>query len=741
MRAAVMRMTSGRTIAAVVGAAILATGVTTAATHDHTRTTLPTSVPGWAHPAALVGSAPGDETVHARVYLPWRDPAGLAALTRAVSTPGSVGYGRFLTPAQFRERFAPSPSDVARVRDWVRRGGLRVVETSDDGQYVAVEGTVAQAQRTFSTTLGRYHAFGTTLRAPETAPSVPASLAHAVSAIVGLDDGTQARPLASPPNETPSGVTPAKVADPGVGFRQGTPCSTSWGEKTVTLPQPIAGSTEKPLAPCGYTPAQVRGLYGLGSGDTGAGQTVAFVGANASPTIVADVTQYSRLHNLPDPQISQMVPPGIYQRPTTPKNDPGSFFGEQTLDAEAIHTTAPGAKLLYVASSNAGQDFDRSVKFVVDRHLAPILSISYGFSGETVPQGFVNSLNAIFAQAVATGVGVFVSSGDDGDNASTLGKTAVDFYANTPNVTAVGGTSAAIVRGSGGSVFTPGGAPAAVPAQSSVSGGGIYGIDDPNNAVNKPGWTRAFEVGWQTGVTAATGTLSPAPTGTAPPTATRYTFAGTLDPGAPAFGGGGGGGVSAVFPQPSYQQGITDSARDGSSGAAGTTGRAVPDISALADPNTGFLVGQTQRFPDGTYYDEYRIGGTSLAAPLIAGMAAVANQRAGRDLGFLNPRIYAVYRQAAGTLYDVDAADLSSSAEFGSTPAVFRVNFTDGVSAAGGRTYSVRTLETANQSLRSVRGYDTATGVGTPRDPSFLSALGTVTPLPFTPDSKSPKVR
>lgn len=336
MRATVMRVISGKT-AAVVGAAILAAGVVTAATHDHTRAVMPRSIPSWVRPAALLGSAPADETVHARVYLPWRDPAGLAALDRAVSTPGSAEYGRFLSPAQFRGRFAPTTSDVARVRDWLRHSGLRVVETAGDGQYVAVEGTVAQAQRTFGTTLGRYRAFGTTLRAPESAPSVPASLAHTVSAIVGLDDGTQARPLAAP-NEAPSGVTPAKVADPGVGFRQGTPCSTSWGEKTVTLPQAVAGGTVKPLAPCGCTPAQVRGLYGLGSGDTGAGQTVAFVGANASPTIVAHVIQYSRLHNLPDAQISQMVPPGIYQRPTTPKNDPGSFFGEQTLDAEAIHT-------------------------------------------------------------------------------------------------------------------------------------------------------------------------------------------------------------------------------------------------------------------------------------------------------------------------------------------------------------------------------------------------------------------
>ncbi|GAB2916305.1 S53 family peptidase [Rhodococcus aerolatus] len=726
---------------AVTAALALAVGGATTAAAGPSRAALADSQPSWAVPAALLAPTPADTPVTARVYLPWRDPAGLAATTAAVTTPGSPDYGKYLTPEQFQARFAPAQRDADAVARWLTGAGLTVVDTPADRQYVAVQGTAAQAETAFATTLGEYSAFGTTLRSPETAPSVPAALAGTVSAVVGLDEGASVSPQATPQGEAPDGTTPAKVAAPGVGFRVGTPCSTSWGEKTVTLPTAVDGSTVKPLAPCGYTPAQVRGLYGLGSADTGAGQTVAFVGANASPTITQDVTQYSRLHNLPDPQIQQIVPPGIFQHPTTPKNDPGAFFGEQTLDAEAIHTTAPAAKLLYVASSNANQDFDRSVSEVVKKHLASILSISYGFRGEAVPQGFVNSLNGIFAQAAATGIGVFVSSGDGGDELDALGRTSVDFYANSPNVTAVGGTSAAIVAGSGGSVFPSGGRAAAIPAASSASGGGIYGIDDPANPVNQPGWTRSFEVGWQTGFRAAEGTLAPLPAGTALPTATQYAFTGTVDTGTPSFFGGGGGGISTVFPQPSYQQGITDGARDGTTGANGTTGRAVPDISALADPNTGFLVGQTQQFSNGTYYDEYRIGGTSLAAPLMAGMAAVANQKAGRDLGFLNPRIYAAYRQAPATIYDVDEADLSSPAEFGTTPDVFRVNYTDSESAAGGRTYSVRVLESPAQSLQSVRGYDTATGVGSPKDASFLSALGTVTPLPYTPDPRSPKVR
>ena len=152
-------------------------------------------------------------------------------------------------------------------------------------------------------------------------------------------------------------------------------------------------------------------------------------------------------------------------------------------------------------------------------------------------------------------------------------------------------------------------------------------------------------------------------------------------------------------------------------------GRALPDISALADPNTGFLVGQTQTFSDGTYYDEYRLGGTSAAAPLTAGIAAVLNQRHGSPLGFLNPRIYAAYKSTPAAYYDVDQKDLFGTTTSDPLPAVVRVNYADSESAANGLTYFLRTQEAPNQTLHSVRGYDTATGVGTPNGQSFLAAL------------------
>jgi subtilase family serine protease len=446
------------------------------------------------------------------------------------------------------------------------------------------------------------------------------------------------------------------------------------------------------LAPCGYTPAQVRGLYGLDAvAADGSGQTVAFVGANASPTLQSDVTRYSTLHNLSVPSITEIVAPGVYLHPDTPKQVPGEFYGEETLDAEAIHTTAPGAHLLFVGSSNANQDFDASINHIVDKHLSNIISISYGFSGENVPQGFINSLNGTFIQAVATGIGVYVSSGDNGDDVSAFGTPAVDFYADSPNVTAVGGTSAAVV-------------PTTTPTAT-------YGsVDTPGSALNQPGWRRDFEVGWQTGRDVIS------PTSRDNLTTAPLSLYGTLAPTTPLpgqFFGGGGGGVSQVFSQPAYQ-----------SAAIGSySGRVVPDISALADPNTGLLVGQTQTFSNGTYYDEYRIGGTSVAAPLTAGMAAVADEIAGSPLGFLNPRIYQAYKTSNNAFYDVDQADTFGTTIKRMLPSVVRINYKNSEDPAGGLSYSLRTLEEPNQTLHSTRGFDTATGVGTPNGSNFFSAI------------------
>ena len=111
-------------------------------------------------------------------------------------------------------------------------------------------------------------------------------------------------------------------------------------------------------------------------------------------------------------------------------------------------------------------------------------------------------------------------------------------------------------------------------------------------------------------------------------------------------------------------------------------------------------------------YDEYRLGGTSLSSPLVAGMMALANQKAGHDLGFINPALYAL----AGSDSFRDIVDPAK------TMAMVRTNFNNGEDASDGRSWSVRTMNFTG-TIHTVPGYDDVTGLGTPWLPKLVEAL------------------
>lgn len=87
----------------------------------------------------------------------------------------------------------------------------------------------------------------------------------------------------------------------------------------------------------------------------------------------------------------------------------------------------------------------------------------------------------------------------------------------------------------------------------------------------------------------------------------------------------GGGGISALSAKPSYQSTLN------------SAGRSSPDIAAVADPNTGVV------FVVNSNYEI--IGGTSVAAPIIAGFLAAINYNS-----FINPKLYAA---AASCYHDI----------------------------------------------------------------------------------------
>ena len=130
------------------------------------------------------------------------------------------------------------------------------------------------------------------------------------------------------------------------------------------------------------------------------------------------------------------------------------------------------------------------------------------------------------------------------------------------------------------------------------------------------------------------------------------------------------------------------------------------------DPNTGMLIGETQAFPDGTYYDQYRIGGTSLSSPLFAGFMAITDEYTGVRHGFINPALYANEAGTAGVddVLHVNAADV-------------RVDYANGVDATNGLIRSVRSFDYTDLAIHTTPGYDNTTGLGTPNGLEFITRL------------------
>ncbi|MFC5219102.1 S53 family peptidase [Streptomyces coerulescens] len=588
--------------------------------------------PSWATARTDQGATSDSARVSARVYLAGRDAAGLAAYAKAVSDPASASYGKYLNARQAQARFGATKAQVAAVRGWLRAAGLKVTGVTQ--HYVAVSGDVAAAEKAFGTQLHNYTKGARTYRAPATAASVPDAVKDAVLTITGLDDAPH---LASHRDQLPP---------PETVFRNAGPFSTYHGSNVAkTLPD--AYGTKVPYAVKGYTGKQLRAAYGAGK-RTGKGVRIAITDAYASPTIAFDAATYARRNG--DAAWStgrlRQVLPAKYTR--TKECSAAGWYGEETLDVESAHAVAPGAQITYVgAASCYDEDLLDSLSKIVDKHLADIVSNSWGETEDAQTPDLAAAYDQVFQFGAVEGIGFYYSSGDDGDEVAASGVKQTDIPASSAWVTAVGGTSLAVGKG------------------------------------EKYLW----ETGW----------------GTQKASLSADGKSWTDFPG--AFTSGAGGGTSRTVAEPYWQKGVVPDAPAKANSADGN--RVVPDIAAIADPNTGFLVGQTQTLPDGRTqaYDEYRLGGTSLAAPVVAAVQALAQEAAGKPLGFANPAIYARYGSKA--YHDV------TDDPTGSGLAVARVDFVNGYDATEGLSTSVRSLG-KDSSLSAVKGYDDVTGVGTP---------------------------
>jgi len=438
---------------------------------------------------------------------------------------------------------------------------------------------------------------------------------------------------------------------PEAAFVNSGPFSTYYGSN-VNRKLPSAYGGKAPYTIKGYTGEQLRAAYGAGK-YTGKGVTVAITDAYASPNIVSDSAHLAKDtggQKYRKGQLTQVTPgPDGYNS----VDDCGAsgWYGEESLDVESVHAVAPDANIVYVGAASCNDDdLLDALQKIVDQHLATIVSNSWGDVEADATPDSQAAYDQVFETGAVEGIGFYFSSGDDGDDAIVEnGATDVSTPSDSQWATSVGGTSLAVGK------------------------------------KDKYLW----ETGWGTE--------------RAPLSDDGKSWVGFPGP----FTSGAGGGTSTLVKQPYYQRGVVPNKLAEADGS--TPMRVQPDIAAVADPNTGFLVGETMTFPDGTAkYNEYRLGGTSLASPVIAGVQALAEQaRGGVPIGFANPSIY--QRYGTSSYHDVTDHPLGQ----GQGIANVRVDYANSTDASDGTITSLRTFGT-DSSLHATPGYDDVTGVGTP---------------------------
>lgn len=437
-----------------------------------------------------------------------------------VYQPGSPNYHRFVTPEEFRSRYAPTQQQIDDVQAYLYSRGLQELKVNANGYLIQAKGKVSSLNDAFQTEIRQFQdRGGTSYFAPASEPRLPEGLS--IRAIHGLNNTAQLKSFAHRAvNESSfeNEVSPQMGSGPGGGLG----------------------------------PSDIRSAYSIPTSVNGSGQTLALVeldGYNSS-----DIVNYEQSFGLPRVSLQNVMIDGA-------SGGAGQGAGEVTLDIELMIAVAPGAsKILVYEAPNTSQGLLDLYSRIANDNSASVVSTSWGGPESMQSTSFLETENAIFKQMALQGQSFYAAAGDSGAYGDDSSLSVID-PASQPYSVAVGGTRLVTNRGS-------------------------------------------------------------------------YSGETTWNGGSPSAGAGGGG-VSSVWVQPGWQNGIASGRNSASSSM-----RNIPDVALNADPSTGYAI-----FVGGRWA---MYGGTSAAAPLWAAFTALVNQQRqlnglGR-LGFPDPYLYAIGR-------------------------------------------------------------------------------------------------
>jgi kumamolisin len=589
------------------------------------------SVPPNRHQAE--GSVDPRERIEVTIKLRRKVQAGLPTLDEFVAGRRAAG----MTRAKLVTRYGAAQDDIDKVHDWAVQSGLSVSRVEPGCRQIHVVGSVDAMSRAFGVELGRYlHARTKThFRCPKSDIQVPESLAPIITGVFGLND------------------MPVVVHH---GVRVGRKAAASANPKTQF--------------PGSFYPNEVAKLYNFPPTD-GAGQRVAILefGGGFDQSVLA--AYFTNNIGLATPPVVNSI--SVLGEPIKVDED---VTGEVYLDIEIVGAMAPKATIDVYFAPWTGEGYLNAIQQAVHNDDYAAVSISYGIDedlrGSTGDPGWPmlnKNVDEAFQDAVAVGIPVFVSSGDQGSS-SLRGvlsdqQTEITVYSKSAHA----------------------GYPATSPYVTAVGGTMLYAN---GSAISE-------EVVWNELGAVQQGQF--------------YGETGTLQNGKYYFGGACGGGVSDHYKtMPSYQSGADITLHSANGG--GASGRCVPDVAGNSGSSTGYLVSQ----PPGSNPAVAPVGGTSAAAPMWAALMARVRESLAQTFNgsvpvfFFNDFVYANGTTAA-------FRDIVGGREFTYT--------SDGEQVAGAFIPVGNNRSTEADGYSAQKGYDMCTGWGSPNGAELLKQLET----------------
>ncbi len=564
-----------------------------------------------------------------------------AALNHAIEEmhrPGSPDFHRWLTAEQLGAQYGPNPADIAAVTGWLKNHGFEVNGVAKSGMVIDFSGTAEQVKGAFRTELHELKVRGERHMANMQEPQVPAALAGVVVGVASLNDFR--------PKPANTGISAARIdAASKAIVPQATPSQTL-ATKAAAPDFTVSSATQVVVPDDLHTIYNFNPVYK--SGVTGKGQTVVVI-EDTDVYTTQDWYIFRKIFGLAkyaQGSFTQVHPGGC--------KDPGVLVGndgEAILDAEYSSAAAPNAAIELASCADTATTFGGLLamqSLINDVLPPPIISISYGECEAGLGAAGNATYSSAYQQAAAEGVSVFVSSGDEGaascdanQPAATSG-IAVSGFASTPYNVAVGGTDFGDTFAGTNSQYwnaknnaTYGSAKSYIPEipwNDSCASTLITNLVGYNVPYGANGFCNSAE-GEKYFLTTASGSGGPSNC--------AYGNTSPLN-GTPADSG-----TCKGYAKPNYQRGVFGNPGDGV--------RDLPDVSLFAANGVFghyyvFCYSQPAKNTGGAPCtgdpaNWSGAGGTSFAAPIVAGVQALVNQSTGTPQGNPNYVYYALAKQ------------------------------------------------------------------------------------------------